>query len=147
MHEINHHDYNANNAVKALAKETKKYLLDVLNFENKGQYLHDPVFASYDFTFHGHHLSWNARAWEKSAFILYCYFEAKTLISKIKEYELMFRCTIVDDYNALLKYLYQCISTDEEINYSKANGLNTNFELVPIKVLEEKTKRFEELYE
>ncbi len=147
MHEINGHDYNANSAVKALAKETKHYLLDVLNFENKGKYLHDPIFASFNFSFHGHHLSWNSRTWLKSALVLYYYFEAKTLISAIKEYEQIFRCPIVDDYNALLESIYQYLHNGKEINFYKVKGLNANFDLVPLEVLENKVKRFEELYE
>ena len=140
--------YTADDKTKALAKAIRKYLLDVLNLQNKGQWLSDPVYASQAFHFFNHQLAWNARQWEKSAEIVYRYFKAKVLIEKIKDYQKMFKdVEMVSNYLELLNYLYESICGGEPINYSGAPGLTPDFALMPTDILDETLQKFKELYE
>ena len=140
--------YNADDKTKALAKSIREYLLDVLNTQNKGKWLGDPVYASQAFHFFNHQLAWNSKQWERSAEIVYRYFKAKVLIEKIKEYQKMFKdVEMVDNYLALLNYLYECLCGGEPINYSAAPGLTPDFGLMPTDILDDTLRKFEELYE
>ena len=140
--------YTADDKTKALAKAIREYLLEVLNMQNKGQWLGDPVYASQAFIFFNHHLAWNSRQWERSAEIVYRYFKAKVLIEKIKDYQKMFKdVEMVDDYLKLLNYLYECICDGEPINYGGAPGLTPDFGLMPTSILDETLQKFKELYE
>ena len=145
---IRSNPYIADDKTKALAKEIRKYLLDVLNAQNKGQWLGDPVYASQAFQFFNHQLGWNSKQWERSAEIVYTYFKAKVLIEKIKEYQKIFRdVEMVDNYLELLNYLYDCMRRGESINYSCAPGLTADFHLMPTEILDEELEKFKKLYE
>lgn len=140
--------YKADDKTKALAKEVKKYLLEVLNSQNKGGKIYDPVFACQAFHFFNHQLAWNSRQWERSAEIVYRYFKAKVLIEKIKGYQKMFKdVEMVDNYLDLLNYLYECICGGEPINYSAAPGLTPDFALIPTDILDETLQKFKDMYE
>ena len=141
-------DLKADDKTIKLAVKVREYLLDVLNMQNKGKYLHDPVYASQAFRFFGHSLAWNAKQWESSAEIVYRYFKAKILIDKIKDYQKKFKdVEMVDNYLDLLNFLYECICGGESINYSAAPGLNPNFALMPTEILDETLQKFRDLYE
>jgi len=132
---------------KALAKATRDYLLDVLNKQNKGGTIYDPVIASQAFNFFGHALAWNANRWERSADIVYKYFKAKTIIEKIKEYDKVAGKSIVDDYLALLNFLFCSLEREEEINYDAAPGINENLLFVPTCILKKVEQKFKLLFE
>lgn len=145
--EMSGFDYEATFALKELAKECKKLLLDNLNAQvDKGK-INDPIFGCSIKNFHGHSLAWNKEKWRKSAEIVYQYFKASSLIKVIKSYENIFGSKIVYDYDALLEYLYGCFSNNEEIEWSKAPSLGKDFYLVPESVLIDKNDKFKELYE
>ncbi len=139
---------NADDKTTKLAIETRKFLLDVLNLQNKGKKIHDAVVASQAFRFYGHQLAWNAKQWEDSAKIVYRYFKAKVLIDKIKNYQKKFKdIEMVSNYLELLNYLYECICGGGPINYNAAPGLTTDFCLMPTDILDETLAKFEKLYE
>ena len=140
--------YAADDKTKALAKAIREYLLAVLNLQNNGQWLDDPVYASQAFRFFNHQLAWNSKQWEASAEIVYRYFKAKVLIEKIKDYQKMFKdVEMVSNYLELLNYFYECICGGEPINYSGAPGLTPDFVLMPTDILDETLQKFKELYE
>lgn len=139
--------YNADDKTKALAKATKEYLLEVLNSQNKGGRLFDPIIASQAFHFYNHQLAWGVGRWERSAEVVYKYFKAKTLIKKIKEYDKVAGKPIVNDYEKLLEYLYECLGGRDEINYQAAPGISKDFIYVPIEILNGILERFKKLYE
>lgn len=145
--EVSHFSYKADSETKQFIKQVKEYLLDVINFQNKGQRMNDPIIGCSVFTFHGHHLSWNKDTWKRSAHILYQYYKAKSLIDKIKEYEKIFKVQIVHDYSTLLNYFYKCISSGTQINYGLAPGLTADFVLVPPDTLDNVLLEFKTLYE
>ena len=97
--------------------------------------------------FRGHFLSWKKEEWRRSAAIVYNYFKAETLIKCIREYEKRLDKTIIHDYNGMLEYFYAALSNNEEIDYWKAPGIDAAFELIPQKTLDDKLRRFKELYE
>ena len=119
----------------------------MLNSQNKGGKIYDPVIACQAFHFYGHQLAWNKNQWESSAGIVYRYFKAKVIIDTIKKYEAMMNEEIVSNYLALLTYIYECLTGDTSINFDAAPGLTPNFVYVPIETLEEKLEKFKELYE
>ena len=139
--------HKADDKIKALAKAVKEYLLEVLNSQNKGGWIYNPIIASQAFHFYNHQLSWGAGRWEKSSEIVYRYFKAKTLIEKIKEYDKVAGSQIVSDYRVLLDYFYECFGSDERIDYNSAPGLTENFVYVPTVLLDEILIKFKNLYE
>ena len=145
--EMSGFEYEASNALKSLAKECKKFLLDDINAQVHEGKINDPIFGCSIKTFHGHSLAWNKLKWKKSAEIIYQYFKAAALIRTIKEYESIFNSKIVYDYMALMEFLYESFSNNEEIVWALAPSLGKDFCLVPEKVLEDKLNRFKELYE
>lgn len=144
--EINGFPYKGTEVEKSFAKEIREYLLNVLNGAN-GSKFYDPVFACSIATFYGHHLSWNKASWRKSADILYNYFKASALMDQIKSYEKIFNKQIIVDYVKALKYLAECLSKDDEIDYWKIPGICSAFEIVPLSVLDETIEKFKDLYE
>ena len=138
--------YESSKVEKALAKETKDYLLNVLNGV-KGSKFYDPIFACSIESFYGHHLSWNKSSWKKSAEIVYQYFKASTLIKKIKTYESVFNKAIITDYLGALNYLAEHLLKEDEIDYWQIPGICASFELVPQSVLDKTISKFKGLYE
>ena len=132
---------------KQLAKDIRKYVLDVLNEKNKGKYLYDAVYASQSFHFYSKQLGWNKSQWKKSAEIVYNYYKAAKLIEIIKSYEPVAGKPIVVDYRALIDYIYTGLSIGEEILFSNAPGLTSDFNFVPQELLDEKLEEFKKLYE
>ena len=147
MCEMNGFSYKADDSLKALAKEIKKYVLEVLNSQVKTGKLNDPIFACSIKTFFGHHLAWNKASWKTSAAVVYNYFKSKTLISSIKEYEKIFNKEIVHNYFELLEFFYQSLSAGKEIEYWRAPGIGSAFSYVPEETLNNKLKQFKDLYE
>ena len=145
--EMSGFDYEATNALKALARECKRYLLDDLNAQVQEGKINDPIFGCSIKNFHGHSLSWNKTSWRKSAEIVYQYFKASSLIKAIKKYETIFNSKIIYDYNEALEFVYHAFSTNSEIEWSRLPSLGKDFYLVPEKVLTDKLNRFKELYE
>ena len=136
--------YEAMPSKRALCKSLKKYLLDVFNHNIKTNKFYDVVFASTVATFYGQHLAWNKNEGIRSAKIVYGYFKAQTVISKILDYEAIFKkeSQIVTDYMALLSYLYKEIDAEKDIDYQHAPGLSADFSLVPEQVLIEILNNF-----
>lgn len=141
------HPYKADDKTKALALAVKDYLLEVLNSQNKGGKIYDPVIVSQAFHFYNHQLAWGTGRWERSSEIVYRYFKAKILIEKIKEYDKVAGKPIVNDYRKLLDYLYESLGRNEEINYSGAPGITEDFVYVPTVILDEIIIKFQKLYE
>ena len=141
--------FSADEKLKALTKELKKYVLDVTNVHNKGGRIYDPVIACQAFNFYGHALAWNKNQWQQSAEIVYNYFKAEILVREIQKYEKIYNETIIVEgqRQELLEYLYKSISIGEEMRYELAPGINANFLDVPTSVLDDKLERFKELYE
>ena len=141
--------FSADEKLKALTKELKRYVLDVTNVHNKGGRIYDPVIACQAFNFYGHALAWNKNQWLSSAEIVYNYFKAEILVREIQKYEGIYKEEIIVEgkRQELLEYLYKAISIGEEMNYESAPGINANFVYVPTSVLDDKLKRFKELYE
>ena len=54
---------------------------------------------------------------------------------------------IVVDYRALIDYIYTGLSIGEEILFSNAPGLTSDFNFVPQELLDEKLEEFKKLYE
>ena len=147
--EMSGYSYDGTRAEKSLAKALRKYFLDEMNSHTKngrGNY-YKPLFASDKAPFHGHFLSWKKEEWRRSAAIVYNYFKAETLIKCIRENEKRLEKTIIHDYNGMLEYFYKALSSDEEIDYWKAPGIDAAFELMDQKELDDKLRRFKELYE
>ena len=147
--EMRGNTFSADEKLKALTKELKKYVLDVTNVHNKGGHIYDPVIACQAFNFYGHALAWNKKQWQQSAEIVYNYFKAEILVREIQKYEKIYNETIIVEgqRQELLEYLYKSISVGEEMRYELAPGINVNFLDVPTSVLDDKLKKFKELYE
>ena len=137
----------ATEAQKKLAKEIKEYLLAYLNSQTTNGHINDPVFGCSIKPFHAKHLAWNKREWEKSAKIVYCYFKAEALVPEIKRYEKAFHCDIITNHTALLDFLFDEITKENSVNYAIAQGVNSDFSLVPEEVLDDKLLEFKNLYE
>ena len=133
--------------IKDLSEEIKYFALEVLNSVNKGQYVSDPYRAFQQFKFFKYKLGWSKKEWEESASIVYGYFKAKKIMDKIREYERMFRETIIDNYDALINYLAFFIMRKVRINYTNAPGLTSYFIFVPTQVLNEVLTYFKKNYE
>ena len=133
--------------IKDLSEEIKYFALEVLNSVNKGQYVSDPYKAFQQFKFFKYKLGWSKKEWEESASIVYGYFKAKKIMDKIREYERMFRETIIDNYDALINYLAFFIMRKVRINYTNAPGLTSYFIFVPTQVLNEVLTYFKKNYE
>lgn len=141
--------FSADEKLKALTKELKKYVLDVTNVHNKGKRIYDPVIACQAFPFYGNSLAWNKNQWLASAAVVYNYFKAEILVREIQKYEKIFNEEIIlkGKRQELLDYLYKNITLGGEMSYELAPGINANFLDVPIIVLDDKLRRFKELYE
>ena len=133
--------------IKTLAEKVKYFALEVLNSVNKNQYVSDPYRAFQLFTFFKQKLGWSKKEWEKSAEIVYSYYKAEVIMDKIREYERMFRETIIDNYDALINYLAFFIMRKVRINYTNAPGLTSYFIFVPTQVLNEVLTYFKKNYE
>ena len=94
-------------------------------------------------------MAWNKNQWLASAAIVYNYFKAEIIVREIQKYEKIFNEEIIvqGERQKLLDYLYKSISTGGEMSYELAPGINANFLDVPVPVLDDKLKRFKELYE
>ena len=145
--EVSSFPYKATTDERAFAKECKKYLLAVLNAQVEDGEIKDPIFGCSIKSFYGHHLSWNKAKWRESASIVYNYYKASKIIEVIRNYESVFKKTIIFDSLSLLKYLADCFLNNKEINWSLAPALGQDFIFVPEVTLEDKIKEFEEMYE
>lgn len=135
--------YNATPSIKALCRNIKQYLLDVLNAESKSNNrINDTVFISSVIRFYGNDLAWNKKDGERSAKIVYNYFKANTILEKIKDYEDIFKKQIVTDNIKFLNFLYENIRKGLKVEYSLSDSLTPDFALVPEEVLAETLNNF-----
>ena len=145
--EVSGYPYKADENTKQLAIALRKYLLETINAQCKSGEVKDPIWGCSRFQIHGHNLSWNSNNWEESAKVLYTYFKAERLVQKIKEYELIYRETIINDYFGTIEYLYKSLTLHNEIDYWGIPSLGASFEYVPIEALNSVLEKFENLYE
>lgn len=139
--EIRGLNYNALPSVKALCRNIKTYLLDVLNRNRKIKIV-NIIEACQQVLFYGNSLEWSEKNWLKSAKIVYRYFKANTLVEKVQYYEDVRQKVMCTDYPALLNYLYVQIASFNEIDYSKAPGITEDFSLIPISALNDVLDNF-----
>lgn len=132
---------------KLLAEEIKYFALEVLNSVNKGPYVSDPYRAFQLFKFFKYKLAWSKKEWEQSASIVYGYFKAKKIMDKIREYERIYRETIIEDYLSVIDYLAFFIIRKAKINYANAPGLSSYFIFVPTVALDDVLKYYKKNYE
>ena len=133
--------------IKTLAETIKYFALEVLNSVNKNQYVSDPYRAFQQFKFFKYKLGWSKKEWEESASIVYGYFKAKKIMDKIREYERIYRETIIEDYLSVIEYLAFFIIRKVKINYANAPGLSSYFVFVPSVALDDVLKYFKKNYE
>ena len=109
-------------------------------FKNKEEFDQFKYHRRYTYSFFGLTFSLGNISSSKAGDI-YCYFVAAKVIDKIKTYEKMFKTTIIGDQKAFATSLYRMIK-EEEIVFSKCNGLTSDFALVPESVLEEEVNKY-----
>ena len=133
--------------IKDLAEEIKYFALEVLNSVNKGAYVSDPYKAFQQFKFFKYKLGWSKKEWEESASIVYCYFKAKKIMDKIREYERIYREKIIEDYLSVIEYLAFFIIRKAKVNYANAPGLSSYFIFVPSVALDDVLKYYKKNFE
>ena len=110
-----------------------------MNDFKKYKYAHRYMANFFGYSFSFRHLK------EDDARVFYQYYKASCLVNVIKRYETIYNKQIIYDYDALIKSLYQMIKFNE-LDYSRANGLLSDFSIVPAQLLDhelERLKKFE----
>ena len=119
----------------AIAQKDFKNMNDFKKYKYAHRYMAN--FFGYNFSFR--HLK------EDDARVFYQYYKASCLVNVIKRYETIYNKQIIYDYDALIKSLYQMIKFNK-LDYSRANGLLSDFSIVPVQLLDhelERLKKFE----
>lgn len=144
--------YEATPSEKALCRNIRAYYLSVMRLQSIGEVAiedvnipfvkNDSAHISYSANFFGKTLFWGENRGIESAKILYAYFKANTIAAKIKDYEDIFKKTIIVDYSSFIKSLGEAILKGGEVNYDASNGLTSDFALVPKSALDDILENF-----
>lgn len=145
--EMNKFPYKGEKEDKEFAKRMMEYTVYVLNRNNRGQPFNDPLLASYQFNFYGHHLSWKKGKAKDSALLVYNYYKADKVIEVIRKYESMFNVIIIDDASSLRECIYAALKNNDELNYSSMLGLSSNIVYVPDTALNQVVEDMKVKYE
>ena len=141
----------ADEAIVSLCKDVAAFVInetmqnairqrDFKNAEefNRYKYAHRYIANFFGYSFSFRHLK------EDDAKVFYLYYKASLLVNIIKRYETLYHKTIIDDYIALINSLVEMIKYDE-LDYSRAKGLLSTFNVVPTGLLDHELERLHKI--
>lgn len=139
----------ADEATKGLCTDIAKFVLSEVgynaiaqkDFKNITEFNQFKYARRYIANFFGYTFSFR-RVDGNDAKVFYMYYKSSLLVNIIKRYETIYNKQIIFDYDALLKSFYKMIKFDS-IDYSRADGLLSDFNIVPIKLLDQELERLQ----